>query len=90
MRINIAPCVPLGIWGVGGLFCFIVLLFLQGVYDAFLPQIMAIQTVAHGSAALPSDGSLFKMQNLGLQLRPTESEATFNKITQVTHVHFKI
>lgn len=74
----------------GVLFCFIVLLFLQGVCDAFLPQIMAIQTVSLGPTALTLPGSLFKMQNLGPQPRPTESEATFKKITQVTHVHFKI
>ena len=88
---NIASCCTSGYLGSGGVsFCFIVLLFLQRVYDAFLPQITAIQTVSHGPAALTSPGSLFKVQNLGLQLRPTESEAAFKKITQVTRVHFKI
>ena len=88
---NIASCCTSGYLGSGGVsFCFIVLLFLQRVYDAFLPQITAIQTVSHGPAALTSPGSLFKVQNLGLQLRPTESEAAFKNITQVTRVHFKI
>lgn len=75
-------------WGV---FCFVSLCccFCRGVCDAFLPHIMAIQIVSHGPAALTLPGSLFKMQNLGPQPRPTESEATFNKITQVTHVHLK-